>query len=457
MHLHIDCSFGASGDMLLAALADAGADIPAVRQILEQLPLGHFLIESAKVFRGGVAALNLKVGDLSQKKERSPGSGHDHGRDHERGHEHGHEHRDGKGCGGPHRHLADLLRLLDPAILPKRACIRAERVFRIMAEAEAAVHSQPVERVHFHEISGVDTAVDVIGVCVAMEMLDADSVSASIPAAGSGMIMCEHGIFPVPAPATLEILKSHDIPWRQGGDGERMTPTGAALLAGLVDAFGTAPEITVIRIGYGAGNRDYADSPNLLRVIIGKPTSAGSPAGAGTEPAGPEMPLVKELLFPPAGKERPDGAKAVPDRVVEFRFVVDDMTPEAVAYLQEACLAAGAVEAYSVAAAMKKGRLGHELTVLSPNSRAAEVAEAIWRNSLTFGLRLRESSRLTLARELRTVKVEGQPVRIKIGWLGNEIIRRQPEYEDCRAAALATGKPLADIFRLAERTAADLE
>ena len=469
MHLHIDCSFGVSGDMLLAALVDAGADLSAVRSILERLPLHNFTIGSEKVLRGGVAALHLDVEDLTKKHDHKHSHDHPHVHPHSAPHQQDHEHHAGHAHShdkyGPHRHLGDLLQLLNPEILPERVRTRAEKVFRIIAEAEAGVHSRPIEQVHFHEISGIDTAVDVIGVCVALDLLNAYSISASVPAAGSGMIMCDHGVFSVPAPATLEILKSRNIPWRQGGDGERMTPTGAALLAGLVDSFGSSPELTVVRIGYGAGTRDFADSPNLLRVIIGKPSQLDKTRVVNVEmpgeygASGVAMPLSAGLLFPPEEVNDDDGFRqnsTIPDQVVEFQLVVDDMTPESVAYLQELCLAGGAVDAYSLPAIMKKGRLGHELTVLCPPVKAAEIADLLWRNSSTFGIRFRETSRLTLAREIRSVVVEGQTVRIKIGWLGDEIIRRQPEYEDCKAAAQASGKPLDHIFRLAAQAAADL-
>lgn len=345
---------------------------------------------------------------------------------------------------------------------------RASRIFRIMAEAEATVHGQSIDRVHFHEISGIDTAVDVIGSCIALELLEVDSVSSSSPSVGSGMLMCEHGIFPIPAPATLEILKSHNIPWRAGGEGERATPTGMALLAGLAESYGASPEITVTRIGYGAGHREFEDVPNLLRAIIGKPGRAGaservSPntiiAQSEPEPTG-DLVLARDdaSYLPAAIASMLPGEKAAEgDRVAEFRFVVDDMTPEAVAYLCEKCLAAGALEAYSVAAVMKKGRSGHEVTVLSTTDAAAVVADVIWRESTTFGMRVGERSRLILPRDIRTVAVLGQKIRIKLGWRGGAVVRRQPEYEDCRAAAQATGMPLVEVFQLAKEAARTIE
>lgn len=485
MHLHLDCQFGIAGDMLLAALVDAGADLEAVVKVLREIPLESFEVESKRTTRNGVAATLVDVQDLAGSER--PGKhthDHSHHHDHEHHHDHGCDSDSGCGCGahghrhdhgqghkgnghGPHRHLGDLLKLLDADAVGPRIKQRAGRVFRILAEAEASVHGQPVDRVHFHEISGIDTAVDVIGSCIALEFLGVDSISASPPAVGSGMVMCEHGIFPVPAPATLEILKSHNIPWRSGGEGERATPTGIALLAGLVETYGDSPEITVARIGYGAGHREYADVPNLLRAIVGKPGRLEAPGKAGSKTVVVEREpeasgeIVKvaadEAMLPAAiasmlpGEMASDG-----DRVVEFRFVVDDMTPEAVAHLCERSLAAGAVEAYAVPAMMKKGRMGHELTVLAAPETAPVVADALWRESSTFGMRVGERSRLTLPREILGVSVLGHKIRIKIGWRGGKVVRRQPEFDDCRAVSLATGAPLAEVFRLAAAAAENL-
>ncbi len=389
-------------------------------------------------------------------------TGHDHPHgDHDAA---GHHHHHDKG--GPHRHLSDLLKLLESPVLSERVRERAARVFRIVAEAEATVHGRPVDRVHFHEISGIDTAVDVIGSCIALDLLDVDSISAAPPAAGSGMLMCEHGIFPVPAPATLEIFKSHNIPWHSGGEGERTTPTGAALLAGLVQSFGDSPEITVTRIGYGAGHRVYSEAPNLLRAIIGKPaeqrdepgrreSSKTIVAAVSPEPSAelvripPEDPRLPAQIAAMLPGDVADGG----ERVVEFRFVVDDMTSESVGHLLERALAAGALEAYATPVTMKKSRPGHEVTVLALTEMAPVVADVLWRESTTFGMRVGERSRLVLQREFRIVHVLGHDIRIKIGWREGVVIRRQPEFEDCRAASVATGVPIVEVFRMAQEAA----
>ncbi|MCD8351322.1 MAG: nickel pincer cofactor biosynthesis protein LarC [Planctomycetaceae bacterium] len=484
MHLHLDCQFGMAGDMLLAALIDAGADKDAIVAILRSTALADFEVEAERTTRGGVSAMLLDVIDTSgvtRQGKHTHDHSHDHPHDHDHAHEHGHshdhehghdhehehshDHSDGGHRHGPHRHLEDLLTLLETDTIVPRVRERASRIFRIMAQAEATVHGQTVDTVHFHEISGIDTAVDVIGSCIALELLDVDSISASPPSVGSGMLMCEHGIFPVPAPATLEILKSNNIPWRAGGEGERATPTGMALLAGLAETYGDSPQITVTRIGYGAGHREFDDVPNLLRVIIGKPGVPGEserPGGGKTIITEPEqevsgeivrVPLDEAMLPAAVAAMLPGEVAADGDRVVEFRFAVDDMTPESIGYLCERCLAAGALEAYAVAAIMKKGRPGHEVTVLATPDSAPVVVNVLWRESSTFGMRVGERSRLVLARDFRTVLVLGHEVRVKLGWLGGSLVRCQPEYEDCRNAALDSGRPLVEVYQLAARAA----
>lgn len=435
MHLHLDCQFGVAGDMFLAALVDAGADGEAIREILRKIIPDAFGVSFRRASRNGVAAMLAAV--TWGRSDSAVSGDHAHLRTDE----------------GPHRRLRDLLALLDTDSVPPRARARAEGVFRLLGEAEAAVHGLDPEEVHFHEISGIDTAVDVIGSCLALEMLDIDGISASPLTVGSGMVMCAHGIFPVPAQAVLEILRRRNIPWRSGGEGERATPTGTALLAGLTGFFGPSPALTVIRIGYGAGHREFPDVPNLLRIVIGKPVAEGETAADDRERHTHTV-IARSLDVEEAGRSLLPGERAPgSDRVVEFVFVVDDMTPEAVAHCCETCLEAGALDAWAVPAVMKKGRPGHEVTVLAAPGRAGQVADAIWQESTTFGMRIGERSRLTLARDFRTVEIYGQPIRIKLGWLDGKLIRRQPEYADCLAAAKAAGAPLLRIFALAAEAA----
>lgn len=445
MHLHIDCQFGIAGDMLLAALIDAGADADVIEKTLASIPLEGFRLHHKRGMRSGISAMFVDVEDNTHAHEHHDEQTHAHTHAHGHDHQHGHDH-------GPHRHLSDLLALLESDVIPPRVKERAAKVFRIIGQAEATVHGESIDHVHFHEISGIDTAVDVIGSCLALEMLGIDSITASAPSVGSGMIACAHGLFPVPAPATLEILKTNNMPWRSGGEGERATPTGIGLLAGLVSEFGASPEITVARIGYGAGQRDYQDAPNLVRVIIGKQGSAHTEQSMTTGSIVP----VNDML--PAVEMKNATLEGGPenDRVAEFRFAVDDMTAESLAYLFEKCFEAGALDAYAISAVMKKSRPGHEVTILARPATAPLIADIIWRESTTFGMRVSELPRLVLEREMRSVNVSGQKIGIKLGWLAGKIVRRQPEYEDCRRAAAALGRPLSEIMLLASREAAAL-
>jgi len=309
-----------------------------------------------------------------------------------------------------------MLALVEHAPFSPQVKERAAGAFRLLAEAEAKVHGARPEEVHFHEVSGLDTVLDVFGTCLAFEALGIARATCSPVAVGSGTIRCAHGILPSPAPATLEILARRGIPCRQlPVEHELLTPTGAALLAVLVDSFGPAPTMTPKRVGCGAGGRELPGLPNLLRAVLGE-----------TEEA--------------AGR----------DRVREWRFVVDDMTAQEIAALCESAFAAGAVEAYAIAATMKKSRPGAEVTVLAFPDRAAAVEAALWRHASTFGMRTAETERVVLDREIRTVEVRGRPVRIKLGRRGGEILRRRPEYEDCLAVARACGATLGEIQREAE-------
>lgn len=446
MHLHIDCPSGLAGDMLMGALIDAGVDAQVLQSALAKLPLGDFELHFETVHRSGLKAIHVDVVDHSHGEHH-----HGHGEHEHHGHHHHH---------GPHRHLADLVALANHASLPATVRERAAKIFLLLAQAEAKVHGKSVEEVHFHEISGIDTAVDVIGCCLALEQLAVTTISATPPAVGNGLVKCAHGVFPVPAPATLEILRSAGIPWHAGkGEGERLTPTGAALLAGLVGSFQQTPGMVAFKAGYGGGKRDTADIPNIVRVVIGELSASAESSpwlltGGTTVMAVPATTPFHEIIERPS--MLPDSPASGADRVAEFRFNVDDMTPEAISFLCEACFTAGAVEAYVVPAGMKKSRMGHQVTVLSPPDRAAAVVETIWKHSTTFGMRVSDVARLVLSREVRTITVMNKPVRIKLGWYDGKVIRSQPEYEDCRTIALSEDVSLATVFRMAIEEASKL-
>jgi len=391
-HLHFDCYAGAAGDMILAALLDVGLSPEALREALGQLAIGDYALRHERVTRAGIAGTLVCVEEAA--------SAHGHGKHHH------------------HRHLRDMLAVLEP--LPERPRTRARAVLELLADAEGKVHGRSRDAVHFHEISGIDTLVDVAGACLGLELLGVQTVTCSPLTVGSGTITCAHGTLPLPAPATLEILAQRQIPYTQIDSGqELLTPTGAALLAVLCESFGPCPPLVPERIGYGAGGRDLEARPNVLRAVLGAPSAED----------------------------------ATHDTVVEFRTAIDDMTPEEIAYLLEKCLAAGALDAYAVPAIMKKGRPGVELTVLAAPAKAPALECCLFLESRTFGLRVQLVPRAILAREFLTVQVQGRDVRVKLGRYEQRIVTVQPEYEDCRQVAMAAQLPLGAVFSRARQEA----
>jgi uncharacterized protein (TIGR00299 family) protein len=400
-HLHFDCVSGAAGDMLLAALVDLGADADYLNAELCKLGVEDCGFSIEEVMRSGLRAAYIK-----------PFCAHHAHHDHH-GHDKHHHHHT------PYRHLADMLAVVEACPFSSRVKERAAECFRLLAGAEGKVHGKPPEEIHFHEVGGVDTILDVFGVLLALENLGVGCVTGGAVSVGTGTVTCAHGVLPVPAPATLEIIAARKIPVNQAEvRSELLTPTGAALLGVVVDEFRACPQLAGLKIGYGAGTRELPDRPNVVRVMLGETV---------------------------AGNWR--------DQVVELRCVIDDATAEEIAYCCERCYLAGAVEAYAVAATMKKGRLGTELTALAPEEKAEAVEQALFRHGGTFGIRRQLVERSILQRELREVEVLGETIKVKIGSGAGGMVVAQPEYEDCRQVAEKKHARLSDVFALAQAQA----
>jgi len=311
-----------------------------------------------------------------------------------------------------------MLELLDRSDLSAAVAERCCAVFTRLAEAEAAVHGKPLNEVHFHEVSGIDTIIDVIGVSLLLERLAVRTVSCSPVTVGSGFVDCAHGRLPVPAPATAELLRG--IPVRQEDTGVEMTtPTGAALAAALAGTFGPAPEMRVERIGYGAGTRDLPGRSNVVRLFLG--TAAEARAGR--------------------------------DRVCELVCLIDDMSGEEVARAADRLRECGALDVYTIAAAGKMGRPAVEMTVLCPLPDVETMAAWVLAETSSFGVRRREVERSILPREWIGVQVGNAPVRVKVGCLGGGAYRFAAEYEDAAAVADACGCSLRQIMAQAEMQA----
>jgi len=348
------CFSGIAGDMALASLLDAGADLDMVLAGLDEIPVTGWRLETARTWRSGLSATQLRV-DVDPAAE--PGE----------------------------RTWATIRSLLDTADgLPERVRQRAQTVFARLATAEGRLHGVPAEEVHFHEVGGFDALVDVVGTCLALESLDIGSVCSSPVALGTGTVNSSHGVLPVPAPAVVELLK--DVPVYGSGQAvELTTPTGAALLAGLADSFGPLPPLVPTASGYGAGARQLDGVPNVLQVVVGEMEN-GTGRGPGRR---------QELV------------------VVEAN--VDDVTGEVLGHTVEALMGAGALDAWLVPVVAKKGRPGHVVSFLAEPTRLADLAKVLVQETGTLGYRERSVTRSALDRELVEVVVGGLAVRVKTG------------------------------------------
>ncbi|MDR3707038.1 MAG: nickel pincer cofactor biosynthesis protein LarC [Capsulimonadaceae bacterium] len=391
---YFDCFSGISGDMSLAALLACGADEGLLRARLDQLKLPGYELVVRRVKCEGIAAVGVDV-KLTET---------DHG--------HG-------------RHLSDIRKMIEGAKLPERATSRAIAVFEKLADAEAGIHGATREEIHFHEVGAVDSIVDIVGACILLDILDIDVVACSTLPWSTGAIKCQHGVMPVPAPATIKLLEG--FPMRQTNIvGELITPTGAALLAALASpaVAGRPPAMRIAGSGFGAGKKQFApDTPNILRVILGETETA---------------------------------ADRTPSSVAVIETNLDDVSPESYDLLMQRAFNAGALDVFFVPAQMKKNRPGTLVTVLCPPERVDAIARLLFTEAGTFGVRVRTQDRITLTRRFEKVETPFGPITLKIGALGGEDLATAPEYEDCRAAAVTHDVPLARVYDAARAASATL-
>jgi hypothetical protein len=440
---YLECFSGISGDMLLGALVDAGVSFDLLAETAHALNVGARL-ETRKVMRGGLTASKVDVltaepqNQTHEEREHRSHEPHTHEHhsheahsphthaahahhEHDEHHEHSH---------APHRSLSAILAVIRGAPISQSVKDRSSRAFQLLGEAEAAIHSIPIEKVHFHEVGAVDTIADIVCTAAGCEALGIDRWLASPLNVGSGTVKCQHGTLPVPAPATLTLLGDAPV-YSAGPAMERVTPTGAAVLRMLDVSYGPLPAMRVKASGYGAGGRDTPGEPNLLRLLVGEETKSGADV-RNTEP----------------GVE--------PIAVIET--VIDDSTPQLLAYVSELLLEAGAWDVYRAAVQMKKGRAGVQLTVLSSPDRAPVLRELLFRETTTIGLRWRIENKLALDREFVEVQTEWGNVRVKLArWPSGMVANASPEYEDCRVLSRQHSVPLKDVMRAAMQAFANGE
>ena len=394
--LYFDCFSGASGDMLLGALIDAGVPLAEIRRALGSLAVDPDAVWTEPVVRTGIRATKFCV-------RGEPGA-HTHAGDHRADHE-------------PHRTLAEIAALIDGSALSATGKARAKALFNRLGEVEAAIHGVPLDQVHLHEVGALDSIIDIVGAVHALEYLGADRVVASPLNVGSGSVRAAHGVYPVPAPATLQLLAGAPV-YAGPQKAEMVTPTGALLVAGYAAAFGPLPRMTVRTVGYGAGSRDFPDAPNVLRVVIGEEQAVSD---------------------------------AAPSRVVVIEAEIDDMTPQLFGVAMDALLAAGALDVFYTSVQMKKNRPGTLLTVIAPPERRVSLTALIFRETTTIGVRYRESEREVLDRETVVVATPVGPIRVKVARQRGEVLNVSPEFDDCVRAARAAGRPVKEVQALAVR------
>jgi hypothetical protein len=412
--LYFDCFSGISGDMTLGALLDAGLPFDELKRALGSLAVSGFDISATRVLRAGVSATQFVVhehhvpstappapGTQHSTQQAAPGTRHDH--DH--AHEHAHDH--------PHRSLPEIFALIDRSALSATGRDRAKAMFQRLAEVEAAIHQMPVERVHLHEVGALDSIIDIVGAVFALEWFDADRIVASALNVGGGMVNSAHGHFPVPAPATVKLLG--DAPMYGGAiQKELVTPTGALIVSSYATSFGAIPPMAVERIGYGAGSHDFPSTPNVLRVLVGR-----------------------------AADER--GA----ERVTVLECEIDDMNPQIFGIVMDRLYAAGALDVFYVPVQMKKNRPGTLLTVIAPPERRSALADIIFRETTTIGLRHSEVDRECLQREIVSVETPIGAVRFKIARRDGRIVNAVPEFDDCARLAAANNLSVKEVQALA--------
>jgi uncharacterized protein (TIGR00299 family) protein len=384
--LYFDCFAGASGDMILGALVAAGVDKAKLLEQLSLLKVDGFAVDFVTVEKSGLSALHARVQTA-------------------------HEHK--------HRHLSHIRTIIQDSQLSDSVKQRAIAIFTKLAEAEARVHNEPVEHVHFHEVGALDAIVDVVGAAICFDLLEVDHFVCSPIHVGSGTVEMAHGRFPVPPPAVTELLKG--VPFYSTDlKGELLTPTGAAIITTVCNEYGPIPQMRVEYTGYGAGTREYEKFPNVLRVMIGEVDSGG---------------VTDEKLW-----------------MIETNL--DDVSSQILGYVMDRAFELGARDCYFTPVQMKKNRPGVLLSILAEADRKIELMELIFTETTTLGIRTYEVTRRALDREMVKVQTPYGPIDVKVAKLNGRVVNEMPEFEQCREAAQKAGvalKEVEDATRLALR------
>src|SRR5579871_2371149 len=438
---YLECFSGISGDMFLGALVDAGVSPQLLQETVAALGVGAKL-EVSRVMRSGISATKVDVwvdgekdmpreefwADRDQHAHPHAHSHHDHHEHHEHSHSHGGE-SSRAGAPAPHVHeshehshgrgLTEIREIIGKAGISETAKKTAIAIFEALGAAEAKIHATSVEKVHFHEVGAVDAMVDIVCAAVGAEALGVDEIICSPLNVGGGTVKCAHGTLPVPAPATVELLKDAPV-YSSGLQAELVTPTGAAIVKTLAARFAAFPEMKIEKAGYGAGSRDFSGHPNVVRLTVGVASS--------------------DIAARPAH-----------EAISVLEANVDDLNPQVFGYVMDRLLEEGARDAFAVPVQMKKNRPGMLLTVLCRPEDAERLTQFVFAETTTLGVRRREESRETLARHWESVTTPWGAVRIKIASMNGAVTNYAPEYEDCKKLAAEHRVPLKLVMQEAAR------
>ena len=379
--IYFDCFSGISGDMILGSLVDLGVDVKLIRKELKKINLIGYKLTSHQVKRNGIMGtkVNVVIDPSIQKRNQA-------------------------------RSFTDIKKLIVKSSLSENVKTDSIEIFRRIGTVEAKIHGTSLDKIHFHEIGAIDSIVDIVGGAICMSLLNIDIVFSSALNTGEGLINCEHGTIPIPAPATLKLLEG--IPcYSSGTKNELTTPTGAAFIGYYGSKFGSLPKMNIMKSGYGAGSHEIKEIPNLLRVVLG------------------------EVLIP---------SKIITMKVIETN--IDDMNPEFYDHIMSQLLIAGAADVFLTAVHMKKNRPGTLLTTVVSNDKFHSVVQIILEETSTFGIRHYDVVRTELKRENKLIKTPFGKVRIKIGTFAGSRLTVSPEYEDCKKLALKKGIPVKRVY-----------
>ncbi len=383
---YFDCFAGVSGNMILGALIDAGVALSDLKTELARLKLDGFDLTAKKVVKNGITGTHVEVNTEESHV---------------------------------HRHLKDIEEIIDQSDLAADLKDKSKRVFQTLAEAEAKVHNSSPDEIHFHEVGALDAIVDIVGSVIGLSLLGTDMVVTSPIHIGTGFVECQHGKIPVPAPATIEILKGAPL-FSTGIENELTTPTGAAILKTLAKGFGPMPAMTVDCTGYGAGSRDL-EIPNLLRLVVG---------------------TAIDSVY-------------LTDQVILIETNIDDMNPEILGYVTERVMEQGALDVWLTPINMKKNRIGAKLSVLASAADADSLVDIVFAETTTLGVRMQRLERRKLVREVRIVHTRYGDIKTKVSLTNGKVRHATPEYEDCKAAARREGVPLMEVYEEVRRAASE--